>query len=59
MKIGYTHIFKILYHNPAVKSTDSGGGVGYVPSSQQRGDEAYQTGIVLWGRKIYLQILWL
>jgi hypothetical protein len=35
MKIGYTHIFHIFkISTTIVKSTGSGGGVGYVPSLQ-------------------------
>ena len=35
MKIGYTHIFRLsTTQYPIVKSTESGGGFGYVPSLQ-------------------------
>ena len=38
MKIGYTHIFKFSTTKiTVVKSTDSGGGISYVPSLQQCG----------------------
>ena len=60
MKIGHMHIFKFSTTNiPVVKSTDSGGGIGYVPSLQQC-SETYQTGIVFGGvkyiHKCYVQI---
>lgn len=33
--------FQIFYHTIIVKSTDSGGGIGYVPSLQQGVVETY------------------